>query len=260
MTVIDKPGTTLDKSGIVNKTLILAGDVRVPLIGAENLMAVIREMVSVSASDAKIKHLNDAISAGSGIIKTILNPGGDEQLEISTQLALAVIDEDTLVSSASAINISGISSDYSDWLLVAALRSTRAASTIDTIIARVEADATAGNYFAQRLKAASTSVGGAELIGTDARLMADAEIPAASSPAGAFGMLTLWLAGVNSAAYGKTAQWQLASPQAQTSGNIRYIAGTGFYNQQAVVDELNLTLDNGDFEAGSSWKLYGVRI
>lgn len=260
MTSIEKPGTTVDKSGIVNKTRIFAGDVRVPLVQVENLLAMIRDRAAVSDSDTHIKMLNDLISVDGGISKTILNPGGDEQLQLSAEGLLVTIDEDEISGSAAgAITIDDISDEFSDWLLVASLRSTRASETVDTLITRVAGDATASRYIAQRVTTAGSGVTGGELVETDARLTAAAEIPAADSPAGSFGLFTIHLTGMNGTDYQVGSVWSLGTLLAASSGNIKYIAGSGIYTQTAVVDELNLLLDHGDFAVGSKWKLYGLK-
>jgi hypothetical protein len=68
----------------------------------------------------------------------------------------------------------------------------------------------------------------------------------------------MWLTGLNDDSNGVAARWTLSSPIDDSSTSIHYRAGTGFYNQLAEVDEINLIPDAGNWAAGSSWKLYGM--
>lgn len=83
MTSTAKSATSLDVSAIVDGTEINASDVTTPINQASTAIDGAKETLSVSAGDANIKHLEDAITAGAGITVTKQNPAGDESLEIA---------------------------------------------------------------------------------------------------------------------------------------------------------------------------------
>lgn len=57
----------------------------------DTLMNLVESTVSVSSADTHAKHLNNAIAAGAGIEKKILNAAGDEQLQITATNSLQAI-------------------------------------------------------------------------------------------------------------------------------------------------------------------------
>lgn len=84
MTSTAKSGITADVSGLVEQTPADAADVLNPVI---DLLDHIKSGAgAVSADDTHVKHLEDALVAGAGITKTVLNPGADEQIQLAVDM------------------------------------------------------------------------------------------------------------------------------------------------------------------------------
>lgn len=57
-------------------------------------------LVQVTSADTTPSYLNDKITAGTGITKTVLNPGGNETLEIAADLTVGAIDDHLIYTPA----------------------------------------------------------------------------------------------------------------------------------------------------------------
>ncbi len=55
------------------------------------------ELVKISSDDTTADYLEDKIAAGTGVTLNVLNPGGDEQLEIITDAIVTPNDEDIVI-------------------------------------------------------------------------------------------------------------------------------------------------------------------
>ncbi len=75
--------TNLTTSAIADGTNIDAADVLVPLAEAETAIDEARTTLTVSANDTTTKYLDGAIAVSGDLQKTILNAGGNEQLQLS---------------------------------------------------------------------------------------------------------------------------------------------------------------------------------
>lgn len=83
MTSEVKTTPSLNTSGIVDGSYIDAADVLNPFNDVITVTNKAQQYVSVSATDTYVKHLGDAIVAGSGIGVSTLNPTGNAQLSIA---------------------------------------------------------------------------------------------------------------------------------------------------------------------------------
>lgn len=98
MTSIAKTSLTYDSSQLVQGDTADATDV---LLATNDLLENDQAgRLSVTASDTHIKHLNDALAAGSGIAKAVTNSSGDEALSLSVDTAVVA----TLTGSQSLSN------------------------------------------------------------------------------------------------------------------------------------------------------------
>jgi hypothetical protein len=83
MTSTLKTTITLPKTNLLGDATADIVDIIEPLEAAEDQLEVVREMLSVSAADTHMKHLNDAIGVAGSISKAITNPAADEVLTLS---------------------------------------------------------------------------------------------------------------------------------------------------------------------------------
>jgi hypothetical protein len=261
MTSVEKTAIALTLDGLEDQTPVDAEDVTIPLEELEALLAEALGLVSVSENDTHYKHIVDAVVEGDRIERSIVTlPGFNVQLQLAAvaETALTLIDEDVLSEAAAAITIDDIPAQYTQALVMALLRITH--DSADGFAVRVESDATANRYYGETLAAFATTVAVAQNAGATATLLGSVNetLPFLTSPAGAFALFQMWLTGLNDDTNGVTARWTLSSPIDDSSTSIHYRAGTGFYNQLAEVDEINLIPDAGNWAAGSSWKLYGM--
>lgn len=98
MTSVLKSSLTYNSSQLVQGDTADATDI---LVATEDLLDNDKAgRLSVTASDTHVKHLNDAIAAGSGIAKTVTNPSGDEALSLAVDPAVVA----TLTGSQSLTN------------------------------------------------------------------------------------------------------------------------------------------------------------
>lgn len=86
MTSTVKSAVTADTSGLVDGTTADASDVLDPIVDV--LDHVKSGRVSVTAADANVKHLNDAVTVASGLTKTTQNGGADEALQLGIDAAV----------------------------------------------------------------------------------------------------------------------------------------------------------------------------
>lgn len=77
------------------------------------------EFVKVTSSDTTAGHLNSKLSAGSGITFTTLNPGGNEQIQVSFSGALSLFTNDS-----SSVDFSGAGTSGSPLTAVSKISST----------------------------------------------------------------------------------------------------------------------------------------
>jgi hypothetical protein len=76
-----KSAVTADISGLVDGTGADASDVLNPI---EDVLEHVKSgRVAVTAADANVKHLNDAVVVGSGLTKAVQNAGADEALQLA---------------------------------------------------------------------------------------------------------------------------------------------------------------------------------
>lgn len=78
----------LDLTALVDGQQADASDVTIPLNQAAMAVDRARSMLSVTDNDTHIKPLTDALTVGSGITKSVVNPSGDEQLQLAIDTAI----------------------------------------------------------------------------------------------------------------------------------------------------------------------------
>jgi hypothetical protein len=84
-----KSAVTLDTSAIALNESIDPSDVTVPFDDALDHLRAGR--VTISDSDTHVKPLDDAITAGDGIVKTVVNGSGDATIQIATDAKLVAL-------------------------------------------------------------------------------------------------------------------------------------------------------------------------
>jgi hypothetical protein len=84
-----KTAVTFDVTGIVDGTAINASDVTTPISAAQTQARL--GQLSVSSADTYVKHLEDALLAGTGVTLTKGNAAANETLMIATSPARALV-------------------------------------------------------------------------------------------------------------------------------------------------------------------------
>ncbi len=80
------PGTVLDTSLLVDGANADAGDVTLPIGQAQTGINAAREQVTISATDTHTKDLDTALIVSSNLVKTIITPTGNAQMQLATTL------------------------------------------------------------------------------------------------------------------------------------------------------------------------------
>ena len=94
-----------------NDSVIWSSPGRIPGTGGGG----VDELAKVSSTDTLADYLQEKLSAGTGITFSIVNPGGDEQLQITSDSTVTANDEDIVVpidfNSAATILVRSITED-----------------------------------------------------------------------------------------------------------------------------------------------------
>lgn len=145
---------------------------------------------------------------------------------------------------------------YEDLVLVVVAR-TNTAAVGEELGVRINGDS-AANYVRNRLLQNGGGVTGQEaLADTEMRLMA---VPAASSPAGSFGVMRAVLPGYGSTSIHKVMVGQSAEAQTYSSSQVYSRTGSSWWKNTAAITSLQIVpVSGGAFVAGSKARLYGVK-
>jgi hypothetical protein len=257
MTAITKASVTADTSGLVDGTTVDAADVLNPI--TDLLNHVKQGRVSVSATDTHVKHLDDAFQFGAGLQKTILNPGGDERIELKGQTA--IVPFTVLGGSSGPIDLTSIPTWFEHLRLVVGLRTEGAFATQNLAI-RVNGDTTAANYasFSTVLQHSAALTTHEALEGLTGYGRCIAVFPGALAPAGYLGVMYFDFYEYAQTGRPRTCRWQGVVRAGNGSGEIRLTEGWFMWKNTAnAINQLTILSEGGNFAAGSGYGLYGVR-
>ena len=164
-----------------------------------------------------------------------------------------------LGANAASITISSIPATYKHLLLVTELRSD-IAGTIDSVLFRLNGDATAANYYTQYLTANGTTVGANEILGaTTTGILIPFGAVGSTAPAGNFSLCLTWLFNYASTGVRRVMRTETASQAGTTTGTVRDAHGVGIWQNTAnAVSSISLLPNGGtNFLTNSAYTLYG---
>jgi len=175
----------------------------------------------------------------------------------ATSSGVTVLYDTTLSATAATIDTgaAGIAASCRHLLVIAALRSTKAATT-DTAVFTFNAD-TSGVYYKELVRGFGASVGAVEAALAAANIPLEA-VPGGTATAGLFTPLTLFIPNYASSTVKKAINGQegytfdLASTHVETSSFI------GYYNATTAISRMTLTPGTGPWAAGSSLTVLGL--
>lgn len=176
---------------------------------------------------------------------------------MSTLNALQINTSRTVLgSNLSSVTISSIPVTYKHLMLILEMR-TDFASTIDNIIMRFNADATAGNYYSQNQNSSGASVLTGEVLGT----LAGINVPCAtgSTALAGNGHAVIIIKDYASTTMRRTVTFHCYSHGANSSGGLRLSVGGGDWtNTTAAINSITLLPSNGsNILTNSAYTLYG---
>lgn len=169
--------------------------------------------------------------------------------------SMQIITLGTLGSAAASVSITSIPQRYQNLRLITQVRSSRAA-TFDSILLRFNGNTTAGNYFAQVIAAAATTLSGLENIGATAT-MVNGVMPAANATANLFSNFDVMIPNYTNSTLIKSCNWTNHRALALTSGNLAVNTGYGVYNSTSAVTQIDFLAANGNLIAGTWYILLG---
>lgn len=206
----------------------------------------------------------DLTGAAEGDVLTIDSEGLVVPAQSGTS-ALVLVGETVLTSTASAFTFSGIPATHHDLLIVARLRSDKAASFVDHVLLRLGSGAvdSGANYrWGYGVIRGDAVAEGLE--GEGATSMQIGEVPAASADAGSFGVFKCRILDYTSTTMrrGVIAEGGILGDPGGTAASARQAHGTGEWtNATDAVTNLSLSLLSGpNFIAGSWVRVYAVGV
>lgn len=161
---------------------------------------------------------------------------------------------DTVLSvAASSVNLSPLPTGFQHIVVVVTGRSSVAA-TSETVSIRLNGD-TGANYDYQSLTA-SSAVTAAETYGANQVVVAG--VPGASSPAGRFAAMEVWLPNYGSTDNQKTVLVTNPRFRANTTANFGLQYAGGWWRSSAAVTGIEFVLPSGLFATGSRFTVYNM--
>lgn len=163
-----------------------------------------------------------------------------------------------LGSPATNITISSIPASYRNLLLKVWLRSDRAASTFDAVLARLNGDTTATNYYGAIIFENTTTTQVANAGGT-ATFITSNSVPAASMTAGYFAQYTIWINNYSSSSRFRFIEFTGVNALSEVASGLNTMAGyCTWKNNSAAVNSISLAPVTGtNFIAGSAYQMWG---
>lgn len=159
---------------------------------------------------------------------------------------LTLISQFVATGGETTFSFTGIPNTYQSLRLVTFGRSSQAANDVG-ISLQLNAD-TGNNYDWRQIFNASGLVAGT---GTEARVV---QIAGAFVPAGIFDGGIIEFPAYQSTAGAKSGVWQCSNSE---GGNYRTLTGNFRWRNTAAINQIDVLLAGGGFEAGSSFTLYG---
>lgn len=170
--------------------------------------------------------------------------------------SMQIITLGTLGSAAASVSITNIPQRYQNLRLITQVRSARTGNTFDNILFRLNGNTTAGNYFAQVIAAAGTTLSGLENIGATAT-MVNGVMPAANATANLFSNFDVMIPNYTNSSIIKSCNWTNHRALALSSGNLAVNTGYGVYNSTSAVTQIDFLAANGNLVAGTWYVLFG---
>lgn len=164
--------------------------------------------------------------------------------------------DSTLGAPAANFDINPIAGTFSHLLLVATLRTDKAASAVDEALMRINGDSGA-NYSDQDIEgSAAAAAAVAHGAVNFARL---GWATGSTATANFFGSIVAYFPDYANTARAKTCEWESTIYQALAAGNLNARKGGSIWSSTAAITQITITsLATANFIAGSRVTLYGL--
>jgi len=176
---------------------------------------------------------------------------------IGASVVQTVYSRTALNGNATSITVPDLTPNYAHLMLVFRLRTDYAGATTDNIIARFNADGTAGNYYTQYRVMYGTTMATAEVLGSGVTGILIPFVPSSTALTGmGAGVLTIY--NYASTTQRRFAHFESSVMAATTTGNIRKGDGVGIWtNSSSAISSITLIPQNGtNFAVDSEVTVY----
>lgn len=163
-----------------------------------------------------------------------------------------------LGAGAASVTISSIPATYKHLLLIIEAR-TDVAATLDNLILRFNADATAGNYYTQYVTYANTTVAAAEILGSGTTGVLLPLAAVGNTGAAGNGYALVWVFNYTSTTMRRIVDAKCGALAATSTGNVRKAESTGYWNNtsDAISSITFLPSIGTNLATNSAYTLYG---
>ena len=189
----------------------------------------------------------DVSLSGQAVLMLVYN-GTNWVPTYATESASVVLLSGQATADAATVAISGwsnlIASPSEFELVVTGLETDRAATYIDSVLVTFNADATAANYNSSYLEGSADTVSSADVPGTAAGVFCINITTAATSDAGSFGILRLYIRRPLSTDDYKHVEFS-GGISSQTNNEYAQVTGVGVWESSAAITSITLTPVNG---------------
>lgn len=165
------------------------------------------------------------------------------------------VSDVVLSVAASSVTLSSLPTDLQHLLIVVTARSSVAA-TSENVRLRFNSD-TGANYDYQVL-AAGSAMTAVESFGANQVNLAG--IPGASSPAGRFGLMEVWVPSFGATDSQKTAMVTNSRFRTNTTTDFTLQYVGGWWRNSAAITSVEFILASGQFVVGSRFTVYGLGV
>lgn len=196
-------------------------------------------------------------SAGDRKVATAFS--GDTSLVLRQMGAYEYQPWTVLGADSASISISSIPATHNVLVFHCTLRSDRAASTFDNLIARINGDTTAANHFGIQGTLVSSGFTGTNNLGATATIVNGAAIiPGATGTANYFAGLTIIIYNYANTSNFRTVNWSYYTAFAETAGNlVKGDGGCVWKNAANAITSLSVAPGTGtNLKAGSGYGLW----
>lgn len=177
---------------------------------------------------------------------------------VPTQAAVVHTGRTVVGASVASVTISSIPQTYKHLLLILELRSSVAA-TLDNVLVRFNADATAANYYTQQMFAAAAAATASESLAASTGLLITNGAVGSTGNAGN-ARIMMWITDYASTTSRRGASWQALTHAANTTTNLKYSQGGGIWtNAVNGISSITFLCGTGpNILANSAYELIGL--